>query len=118
MTDAKISTTLASATGAAPTAATSSSAATPATATATSKPAAYKPIEKLNFDNLSLRALPIDPDRRNVTRQVPNACFSRVDPTPLKNPQLIAYSANVLRDCLELDADNEAKRKEFAEYFG
>jgi hypothetical protein len=115
MTDVKLSATASapSATSAATGAASASSPTTSTTATST-----YKPIEKLNFDNSSLRNLPVDPDRRNVTRQVPGACFSRVDPTPLKNPQLIAYSADVLRDCLELDADNEAKRKEFAEYFG
>ena len=41
----------------------------------------------LNFDNRCLRELPLDPEERNYVRQVPGAIFSRVAPTPVKNPQ-------------------------------
>lgn len=34
--------------------------------------------EKLKFDNLVLRTLPIDPITENYIREVPNACFSKV----------------------------------------
>ena len=34
--------------------------------------------ESLNFDNLALRALPIDPISENYVREVPNSVFSRV----------------------------------------
>jgi len=38
-----------------------------------------------------------------------------VEPIPVKNPQLIAYSPDVLK-WIELD-ENEVKRPEFVEYF-
>ena len=34
--------------------------------------------ETLNFDNLALRSLPIDPITENYVREVKNACFSKV----------------------------------------
>lgn len=37
-----------------------------------------KTFETLNFDNLVLRTLPIDPITENYVRQVKNACFSKV----------------------------------------
>lgn len=36
-------------------------------------------LETLNFDNLALRTLPIDPITDNYVRQVRGACFSKVD---------------------------------------
>ena len=35
--------------------------------------------ETLKFDNLALRTLPIDDVTQNYTREVKNACFSRVN---------------------------------------
>jgi uncharacterized protein YdiU (UPF0061 family) len=72
-------------------------------------------IEELVFDNRALRELPVDPERRNFTREVRGACFSLVEPTPVKNPQLVCYSPDVLR-WIELD-EAETRRPDFAEYF-
>ena len=49
----------------------------------------------LNFDNRFVRELPADPDRSNRLRQVHRACYSRVQPTPVAAPQLVAYAAEV-----------------------
>ena len=46
----------------------------------------------LSFDNSFVRELPADPDRTNQRRQVHNACYSYVAPTPVSSPSLIAYS--------------------------
>ncbi|XP_078661704.1 protein adenylyltransferase SelO, mitochondrial-like [Branchiostoma floridae x Branchiostoma belcheri] len=72
-------------------------------------------LEKLNFDNLVLRSLPIDTSDENVPRQVPGACFSRVSPTPVSNPQTVAFSAQALQ-LLDLPVA-ELRRPEFAQYF-
>lgn len=50
----------------------------------------------LRFDNRALRALPLDPSEENVPRSVPGACFSRVRPTPVQSPRLVAASAPAL----------------------
>jgi len=72
--------------------------------------------ENLQFDNLALRSLPIDPQTDVYPRQVPGACFSRVDPTPLDNPQLVAFSASTLK-LIDVD-EKEAEERQFVEYFG
>ena len=59
-------------------------------------------LESLVFDNLALRALPVDEERGNRIRQVAKACYSRVSPTPVKNPRLVAVSQPALR-LLDLD---------------
>lgn len=41
------------------------------------------------------RSLPVDPEERNFVRPVPNACYSKVTPEPLRNPVLIAASTQV-----------------------
>jgi uncharacterized protein YdiU (UPF0061 family) len=46
----------------------------------------------LRFDNSFVRELPGDPERRNVPRAVRNACYTRVDPTPVPSPQLLAWA--------------------------
>lgn len=38
----------------------------------------FRTLETLNFDNLVLRTLPIDPIKENYVREVKNACFSKV----------------------------------------
>ncbi|OWZ10874.1 Selenoprotein O [Phytophthora megakarya] len=49
------------------------------------------------FDNAVLRELPIDAEPKNFVRSaVSGACFSRVDPTPLVNPELVITSPNSL----------------------
>lgn len=49
----------------------------------------------LTFDNRFVRELPGDPIRHNYTRQVSDCLWSAVQPTLVKDPQLIAYSAEV-----------------------
>jgi len=49
----------------------------------------------LTFDNRFLRELPGDPETANATRQVKGAMWSRVAPTPVAAPRLIAYSSEV-----------------------
>ncbi|HTK99817.1 MAG TPA: YdiU family protein [Pseudomonadales bacterium] len=53
------------------------------------------PLERLRFDNRFVRELPADPEPANFRRQVIGASFSRVMPTPVAKPQLIAYSREV-----------------------
>lgn len=49
----------------------------------------------LDFDNRFTRELPQDPITENHTRQVSDALWSLAQPTPVKNPQLLAYSPEV-----------------------
>ncbi|HEV2007491.1 MAG TPA: protein adenylyltransferase SelO family protein, partial [Burkholderiales bacterium] len=46
----------------------------------------------LNFDNSFVRELPADPLLHNVPRAVRNACYTRIDPTPVPLPQLLAWA--------------------------
>jgi len=73
-------------------------------------------LESLKFDNLALRTLPIDPQTEVYPRQVPGACFSRVDPTPLDNPQLVALSSSALK-LIDVD-ETETDDQQFVQYFG
>ena len=52
-----------------------------------------KKLPALCFDNRNARSLPIDPVSTNSVREVSNAIFSRVAPTPILNPRLIACSS-------------------------
>ncbi|XP_070558008.1 protein adenylyltransferase SelO, mitochondrial-like [Ptychodera flava] len=72
-------------------------------------------MDKLNFDNLALRSLPVDESGETRSRQVPGACFSLVKPTPVANPQVVAHSSAAMR-LLDLTGP-EIDRPEFAEYF-
>ena len=49
----------------------------------------------LRFDNAFVRDLPADPERGPRIRQVQAALYSRVNPTPVVAPRLIAHSAEV-----------------------
>ncbi len=49
----------------------------------------------LRFDNRFVNELPGDPEHRNFVRQVPNACYSFVEPRSVSQPKLIAYSSSV-----------------------
>lgn len=49
------------------------------------------------FDNRFLRDLPGDPDTTNQLRQVYGACWSRVMPTSVSAPKLLAYSSEMLQ---------------------
>jgi len=44
------------------------------------------------FDNSFVRALPGDTETHNVPRAVRNACYTRVDPTPVRAPRLLAWA--------------------------
>ncbi|MDY1549212.1 protein adenylyltransferase SelO [Luteibacter sahnii] len=60
----------------------------------------------LRFDNAFVRELPADPDTRNAPRQVADAAFSWVDPTPVAAPRLRAVSPEVA-DMLGIDPSGE-----------
>lgn len=47
------------------------------------------------IDNSFVRELPADPILHNVPRAVRNACYTRVDPTPVRAPRLLAWSDSV-----------------------
>ena len=53
------------------------------------------PFDGLTFDNSFIEELPGDPETVNRQRQVKNACYSRVHPTPVANPTLVAYAPEV-----------------------
>jgi len=73
-------------------------------------------VENLKFDNLALRTLPVDPQTEVYPRQVPGACFSRVKPTPVENPQLVAISSSAL-ELIDIE-QKDAETSEFVSYFG
>jgi len=49
----------------------------------------------LAFDNSFVRALPPDPLRDNEPREVLQACYTRVDPTPVRAPQILGWARAV-----------------------
>ncbi|NOT84365.1 MAG: YdiU family protein [Methylococcaceae bacterium] len=52
-------------------------------------------LQQLTFDNRFCRELPADTNSSNSRRQVFNACYSRVMPTPVIKPERVAYSKEV-----------------------
>lgn len=62
----------------------------------------YHHLDQLTFDNRFCLELPADKNPSNTRRQVHNACYSQVMPTPVINPKLIAYSKAVA-ELLDLD---------------
>ncbi len=46
----------------------------------------------ITFDNSFVRELPADPSLANSPRQVRDACYTRVEPTPVRTPQILAWS--------------------------
>jgi serine/tyrosine/threonine adenylyltransferase len=50
-------------------------------------------LEAIGFDNTFVRELPGDAVGANVPRQVANACYTRVNPTPVAQPRLLAWSS-------------------------
>jgi len=72
-------------------------------------------LDTLHFDNRFVRQLPGDLQQDNSRRQVTGACYSRVSPTRVSNPNLVAYAREVAE---LLGLDEEACRSErFAEIF-
>lgn len=49
-------------------------------------------LSALRFEDTFVRELPGDPVQANVPRQVSNACYTRVEPTPVAAPRLLAWS--------------------------
>ncbi|MEO8627167.1 MAG: protein adenylyltransferase SelO [Betaproteobacteria bacterium] len=52
-------------------------------------------MQALHFDNAFVRDLTSDPEAGSRVRQVHGALYSRVDPTPVSAPRLVAYSPEV-----------------------
>jgi uncharacterized protein YdiU (UPF0061 family) len=77
-------------------------------------------ITDLTFDNRNVNDLPVDTSTKSKTsRPVPNAIFSIVEPTPVKNPKLMAFSTAVFSDLLGLRSPADAEEERvYAEYFG
>ena len=73
-------------------------------------------LQHLRFDNAFIRELPGDPDDASGTRQVQGALWSRVAPTPVAAPRLLAYSAEMAAALGLGEADLAAP--EFAQVFG
>ena len=54
--------------------------------------AALRPLADIPFENTFVAALPADPVLNNVPRQVRHAAYTRVEPTPVRAPQLLAWA--------------------------
>lgn len=80
-----------------------------------SSPSRMTALNNLTFDNSVLRSLPIDPEEKVFPRQVKGACFSKVTPTPVENPQLVSAALPALQ-LLDLGED-DIEHKDFTEYF-
>ncbi len=72
--------------------------------------------DAFHFDNAFLRELPGDPEAGARLRQVEAAAWSRVDPTPVAAPRLIAHSHEMAAS-LGLDED-DVRSPQFAQLFG
>ena len=70
----------------------------------------------LNFDNAFVRELPGDPEQGSRRRQVEGALYSRVEPTPVAAPRLLAHSAEMAATLGFTEAD--VASSEFAAVFG
>ncbi len=73
-------------------------------------------MQSLHFDNAFVRRLPADPHAGPRRRQVHGALYSRVDPTPVAAPRLVAHSPEVAQLLGFSKADVAAP--EFARVFG
>ncbi|MDI9240142.1 YdiU family protein [Lysobacter sp. LF1] len=69
-----------------------------------------------HFDNRFVRDLPGDPDAGPGIRQVHGAAYSRVEPTPVAAPRLLAHSPEMAHRLGFSDAD--VASEEFARVFG
>ncbi len=73
-------------------------------------------LQTLRFDNSFIRDLPGDPEVSARRRQVHGALFSRIAPTAVAKPRLIAHSREVA--ALLGISEAEIQRDEFAQIFG
>ena len=78
-------------------------------------PSSANSLPGLRFENSFLNELPEDPLQENYCRQVWGACYSRVMPKPMENPQMLAFS----RETAELVglSEEQCQSREFAEIF-
>lgn len=71
-------------------------------------------LEGLRFDNTVLQQLPVDESRQPGVRQVRGAIYSLVEPTPLREPKLVADSSDALLllglDPAEVSQHNRAQQ--------
>lgn len=72
-------------------------------------------LNHLNFDNRFVRDLPGDEEADNYRRQVYGACYSRVLPTPVSQPRLLAYSPEMAEQ-LDLSPEDCAS-EDFVQIF-
>ncbi|MBI3897438.1 MAG: YdiU family protein [Gammaproteobacteria bacterium] len=73
-------------------------------------------MQTLRFDNAFVRELPADSEIGPGVRQVNGAAYSRVDPTPVAAPRLMAYSPEVA--ALLGIGESDIASPEFAQVFG
>ena len=73
-------------------------------------------LDAMTFDNRFTTELPADPETANRRRQVDGAAFSRVEPTGVAAPVMLAWSSEVA-DLLGLDPAMCASQ-DFADVFG
>ena len=71
---------------------------------------------QLRFDNAFVRDLPADPEQGVEPRQVEGALYSRVEPTPVTAPRLLAHSAEMAAT-LGI-SETQVATPEFARVFG
>ena len=73
-------------------------------------------MHSLRFDNRFVNTLPADPETGPRVRQVAGALFSRINPTPVAAPRLIAHSREVAA-LLDI-SEAEVATNDFARVFG
>jgi len=73
-------------------------------------------MQNLRFDTAFVRELPGDPHVGPQRRQVHGALYSRVEPTPVAQPRLIAWSPEVA--AMLGIAEQDIRSPEFARVFG
>lgn len=56
------------------------------------KTLAQRALQDVRFESTVVEALPADPVSENVPRQVPEAAYTFVTPTPVAAPRLLAWS--------------------------
>ncbi len=61
-------------------------------------------LDTLTFDNSFTHELPADPETENYRRQVKRACYSRVQPEKVSQPQLVSYAREMAEE-LDLASD-------------
>lgn len=72
-------------------------------------------MKSLNFDNQFTAQMPADADTGSQRKQLKNALFARVNPTPVSAPTLIHYSEDAAQ-LLGLSAE-ECTSDEFLQVF-